>query len=208
MELEVLNIKGEKTGRSINLAEEVFGIRPNDHVIWLDVKRYNNAQRQGTHKAKERSELKGSTKKLHKQKGTGGSRKGDIKNPLFRGGARIFGPRVRSYDVKMNQKEKLLARRSALSHKVLANAIIIIENIEMAQPKTKEYITILKSLNIADKKSLLVMANKSDSVIRSARNIPNTGVMTPSDINTYAVVNANTLVLTEDAVNILNENLK
>jgi large subunit ribosomal protein L4 len=208
MELEVLNIKGEKTGRSIKLADEVFGIQPNDHVIWLDIKRINNAQRQGTHKAKERSELTGSTKKLHKQKGTGGSRKGDINNPLFRGGARIFGPRVRTYDVKMNQKEKQLARRSALAHKVKANALIVIENIELAQPKTKEFAAILSSLNIAGKKSLFVMGNKNDNVVRSARNIPNAGVSTTADVNTYALVHANTLVLTEEAVNYLNENLK
>lgn len=208
MELEVVNIKGEKTGRKVQLADEIFGITPNDHVIYLDVKRYMNAQRQGTHKTKERSELSGSTRKLHKQKGTGGSRKGDIKNPLFRGGARVFGPRPRNYDIKLNQKEKRLARRSALSYKAQQNEILVVENFEMEQPKTKQYLGILKSLNLDNKKSLLVLNTKNENIWRSARNIPNAIVLNANDLNTYTLMNANTLLLTEDVVNTLNETLK
>lgn len=208
MELEVLNIKGEKTGRKVQLADEIFGVQPNDHVIYLDVKRYLNAQRQGTHKAKERSEMSGSTKKLHRQKGTGGSRKGDINSPLFRGGGRIFGPRVRSYDIKVNQKERQIARRSALAYKAQQNEIVVLENFSIEQPKTKEFVAILKALNVDTKKTLLVLDQKNDKVFRSARNLPNASVTNAVEVNTYNLMNANTLLLTEEAVNTLNETLK
>jgi large subunit ribosomal protein L4 len=208
MELEVFNIRGEKTGRKVKLNDEVFGIQPNDHVIWLDVKRFMNAQRQGTHKAKERSEMSGSTRKLHRQKGTGGSRKGDINSPLFRGGGRIFGPRVRSYDIKLNQKERRLARKSALSYKAQQNEIMIVETFQMEAPKTSQFAGILKTLNLESKRSLLVLNEKNDNIVRSARNIPNTGVTNTADMNTYTLMNATTLLLTEEAVNMLNETLK
>lgn len=208
MELEVLNIKGEKTGRSVQLAAEVFGVEPNDHVLYLDVKRYLINQRQGTHKAKERNELAGSTKKLRKQKGGGGARIGDIKSPLLKGGGRIFGPRPRTYDLKLNKKVRLAARKSALSYKAQENKIVVVENFDLEQPKTKDYAGILSALNLGNERTLLVLQSKQDNVIRSARNIPHASVMTSADISTYDVMHANTLVLVEDAVNTLNETLK
>ena len=161
MKLEVLNIKGEKTGRSVQLADEIFGFEPNDHVLYLDVKRYQINQRQGTSKAKERNELKGSTRKLRKQKGGGGARISSIKSPLLRGGGRIFGPRPRTYDIKLNQKEKIIARKSALSHKSKENKIIVVENFNLETPKTKDYISILNALNLGNEKSLLVLRKRA-----------------------------------------------
>ncbi|MBL7776045.1 MAG: 50S ribosomal protein L4, partial [Saprospiraceae bacterium] len=156
MKLEVYNIKGETTGRKIDLPDEVFGIEPHEHSVWLDVKRYLAAQRQGTHKSKERSEMSGSTRKLHRQKGTGGSRKGDINNPLYRGGGRVFGPRPRSYDIQVNAKVRQLARRSALSAKAKAGSIIVVEDFTFEQPKTQDFRNFLRALQVADKKSLTV----------------------------------------------------
>ena len=208
MKLEVLNIKGEKTGRSVQLADEIFGIEPNDHVLYLDVKRYQINQRQGTHKAKERNELKGSTRKLRKQKGGGGARIGDIKSPLLRGGGRIFGPRPRNYDIKLNQKEKVIARKSALSYKSKENKIIVLENFDIDTPKTKEYISILGALNIGDQKSLLVLQNRQENIIRSARNIEGANVVISSDLNSYNIMYNSTLILTEDAVKSINDTLK
>ena len=208
MELEVINIKGEKTGRKVQLADEIFAVEPNDHVLYLDVKRYQINQRQGTHKAKERNELSGSTKKLRKQKGGGGARIGDIKSPLLRGGGRIFGPRPRNYDIKLNQKEKVIARKTALSYKSKDNKIIIVENFDMETPKTKDYITILNALNLTDKKSLLILQTKQDNIIRSARNIEGANVITSSDINSYNILYNDTVVFTEDAVKSINDTLK
>jgi len=208
MKLEVLNIKGEKTGRSVQLADEIFGIEPNDHVLYLDVKRYQINQRQGTHKAKERNELKGSTRKLRKQKGGGGARIGDIKSPLLRGGGRVFGPRPRNYDIKLNQKEKVIARKSALSYKSKENKIIVLENFDIDTPKTKEYISILGALNIGDQKSLLVLQNRQENIIRSARNIEGANVVISSDLNSYNIMYNSTLILTEDAVKSINDTLK
>jgi large subunit ribosomal protein L4 len=208
MQLEVINIKGEKTGRSVQLAEEVFGIEPNDHVIYLDVKRYLINQRQGTHKAKERNEISGSTKKLIKQKGGGGARRGDINSPLLRGGGRVFGPRPRTYDLKLNKKERAIARRSALSYKVKENQLIVVENFDLDQPKTKEFVNILNALNLADSKTLLITNEKQDNVIRSARNIQNAHVSMCSEVSTYNLVHAKTILVTEDALQTLTETLK
>ena len=208
MELEVLNIRGEKTGRTVQLSDEIFNIEPNDHVIYLDVKRFMNAQRQGTHKAKERNEIAGSTKKLRKQKGGGGARIGDIKSPLLRGGGRIFGPRPRNYDIKLNKKVKQLARRSALAYKLRDNKLVVVESIEMAAPKTKEFSSILKSLNLADTRTLVLMNARNENLILSARNLPKAAVALASDINTYSVMHAGAVVVTEDAINALNETLK
>jgi large subunit ribosomal protein L4 len=208
MELEVLNIKGEKTGRSVQLADEIFGVEPNDHVLYLDVKRYLINQRQGTHKSKERNEVHGSTRKLRKQKGGGGARIGSIKSPVLRGGGRIFGPRPRTYDLKLNKKVKTIARKSALSYKAKENKIVVLENFDMEQPKTREYINILNALNLGNEKTLMVLQNKQDNIVRSARNLPNVEITTSNDLSTYQVVHAGTLVLIEDAVNSLNESLK
>jgi large subunit ribosomal protein L4 len=208
MELEVLNIKGEKTGRSVQLADEVFGVEPNDHVLYLDVKRYLINQRQGTHKSRERNEIKGSTKKLRKQKGGGGARIGASTSPLLRGGGRIFGPRPRTYDLKLNKKVKTIARKSALSYKAQENKIVVVENFDLAAPKTKEYAAILNALNLGGEKTLLVLQNIQENVIRSVRNLPNASVISSSDVSTYDVIHANTLLLVEDAVNSLNESLK
>ena len=208
MELEVVNINGEKTGRTVTLSDEIFGIEPNDHVIYLDVKRYQINQRQGTHKAKERHEISGSTKKLRKQKGGGGARIGGIKSPLLRGGGRIFGPRPRTYDLKLNKKVKTLARRSALSYKVKENALIVVENFDMATPRTKDYINILNALNVYNKRSLLVLEDRKDNVLLSIRNLPQAYVTLSRDLNTYSVIHANALIIEEAALNSLNENLK
>lgn len=208
MELEVINIKGEKTGRKVQLADDIFAVEPNDHVLYLDVKRYQINQRQGTHKAKERNELKGSTKKLRKQKGGGGARIGDIKSPLLRGGGRIFGPRPRNYDIKLNQKEKVIARKTALTYKSKENKIVIVENFDLEAPKTKDYVTILNALNLNDKKSLLILQNKQDNIIRSARNIEGANVILSSDINSYNILYNDTVVFTEDAVKSINDTLK
>src|ERR1039458_8870515 len=162
MELEVLNIKGEKTGRSVQLADEIFGVEPNDHVLYLDVKRYLINQRQGTHKSKQRNEVSGSTRKLRKQKGGGGARIGSIKSPILRGGGRIFGPIPRTYDIKLNQKEKVIARKSALSYKAKENRIVVLEDFDFEEPKTKQYTSILSALNLSNEKTLLVLGSRKD----------------------------------------------
>ncbi|MDZ4839037.1 MAG: 50S ribosomal protein L4 [Bacteroidota bacterium] len=208
MELEVFNIKGEKTTKMVTLADEIFAIEPNDHVIYLDVKRIQNANRQGTHKAKERNELRGSTRKLIKQKGSGGARRGDIKSPLLRGGGRVFGPRVRDYDIKLNKKVKSLARRSALAYKAINNQIVVVENFDMAVPKTKEFTQILSALNLTDNRSLFVIGSANVNIMKSASNIQNANIALPSELNTYSLLHAQKLILTEDAVNIINETLK
>ena len=198
MQLEVLNIQGQKTGRTVELPEEVFGATPNDHVMYLAVKQYMGAQRQGTHKVKTRAEVKGSSKKLHKQKGTGGARKGNLRNPLYKGGGTIFGPKPHGYDVKLNRKEKDLAKISALSYKAKDAAIVVVEDMNFAAPKTKEIVAAMKGLNISNKKTLLVLPEYNDNVYLSTRNVPNIASTLLADINTYDIMNADVLVLTEN----------
>lgn len=205
MKLDVLNIEGGKTGRSINLPEAIFGAEPNEHTVYLAVKQFLANQRQGTHKAKERNEIAGSTKKLHKQKGTGGSRKGDIKNPVFRGGGRIFGPRPRNYTQKLNKKVKNLARASALSSAAANGNIIIIEDFTFEAPKTKQYASILTSLNVNSTKSLVVTPELDNTVYLSGRNFPGSVVLRAQDVNTYEVVKAGKIIICESAVQKMTE---
>lgn len=202
MQIEVLNSKGEKTGRSIELPEDIFNIEPNDHCIYLSVKQYLAAQRLGTHKTKGRSEVKGSSRKLHKQKGTGGSRKGNIRNPLYKGGGNIFGPQPHSYDFKLNRKVKDLAKMSALSYKAKDNAIMIVEDFQLDAPNTKNMASILSNLQLADKKALLVNVEYNTNVYLSTRNLPKVKTTVLSDINTYDIMNAQTLVLSESAAKV------
>lgn len=201
MEVSVFNIKGEDTGRKVNLNDSVFGIEPNDHAIYLDVKQYLAAQRQGTAKTKERSELSGSTRKLGRQKGGGGARRGDINSPLLVGGARVFGPKPRNYDFKLNKKVKALARRSALSYKVQEAALVVVEDFELEAPKTKSFVEIINNLKVADKKVLMVLPEANKNVYLSARNLERAKVAIASDINTYGVLNAGVMVVTENALN-------
>ena len=197
MQLDVLNIQGQKTGRTVELPEDVFGIEPNDHVMYLSVKQYMGAQRQGTHKVKTRAEVKGSSKKLVKQKGTGGARKGNLRNPLYKGGGTIFGPKPHSYDIKLNRKVKDLAKISALTYKARESAIIVVEDLNFAAPKTKEMIGAMKGLNVATKKTLLILPEYNDNVYLSTRNVPNIASTVLADINTYDIMNADVLLLTE-----------
>ncbi len=205
MELAVYNQQGQDTGRRVNLNDEVFAIEPNEHALYLDVKQYLANQRQGTHKSKERSEVSGSTRKLHKQKGGGGSRIGDINSPVLVGGGRVFGPRPRDYRFKLNRKLKELARRSALSLKAAAGQIVVVEDVNFEAPKTKEFINFAKNLKVDGKKLLLVLAAKNNNVYLSMRNVPDARIMTASDINTYAVLNTETLLLTEASVEVINK---
>jgi large subunit ribosomal protein L4 len=205
MQVEVLSTKGKKTGRTVELPEEIFGAEPNNHVIYLAVKQYLAAQRQGTHKVKTRAEVQGASRKLHRQKGTGGSRKGNIRNPLYKGGGTIFGPKPHTYDIKLNRKVKDLARISALSHKAKENAIVIVEDIKMDAPKTKGMMDILGSLKVAEKKLMFVMPEYNDNVQLSLRNVPSALGVLLSDINTYDIVNSEVLVLTESAAKIFSE---
>ncbi|MBO4398233.1 MAG: 50S ribosomal protein L4 [Bacteroidaceae bacterium] len=205
MEVSVLNIKGQETGKKVELNDAIFGIEPNDHVIYLAVKQYLAAQRQGTHKSKERSEITGSTRKLIRQKGGGGARRGDIKSPVLRGGGRVFGPQPRDYWFKLNKKVKDLARKSALSYKAQQNAILVIEDVNFDAPKTKDFIEMQKNLKIDGKKLLLVLPSNNKNVYLSARNIQRAEVATVSALNTYKVMNANVLVVTEDALKLVDE---
>ena len=200
MELSVFNIKGEDTGRKVTLNDAIYGIEPNDHAIYLDVKQFLANKRQGTHKSKERSEVSGSTRKLIRQKGGGGARRGDINSPVLVGGGRVFGPRPRDYEFKLNKKVKSLARKSALSYKAKNSAIVVVEDFNMEAPKTKEFVTITKNLKVADKKLLVVLPEKNNFVYLSARNLQKAKVVTVSDINTYSVLDAANLVLTESSV--------
>lgn len=200
MEVSVLNIKGQDTGRKVSLSDSVFGITPNDHAIYLDVKQFMANQRQGTHKSKERSEMSGSTRKLGRQKGGGGARRGDINSPLLVGGARVFGPRPRDYWFKLNKKVKALARRSALSYKVANQAFIVVEDFNFESPKTKEFVNIVNALNVAGKKLLLVLPEANKNVYLSARNVERTNLAIASALNTYGVLNADVLVVTESAL--------
>jgi large subunit ribosomal protein L4 len=208
MQVQVLNTKGKATGRTVELPEEIFGIEPNNHVMYLAVKQYLAAQRQGTHKVKTRAEVQGASRKLHKQKGTGGSRKGNIRNPLYKGGGTIFGPKPHSYDIKLNRKVKDLAKISALSYKAKDNAIVVIEDITMDSPKTKNFMDIMSSLKVADKKAMFIMPENNDNVQLSIRNIPSVLSMLLSDINTYDIVNSEVLVMTESAAKIFAEEEK
>ena len=200
MQVDILTISGEKSGRSIDLPEDVFGIDPNDHVVYLAVKQYLAHQRQGTHKAKERGEIAGSTKKIKRQKGTGTARAGSLKNPLFRGGGRVFGPRPRNYSIKLNKKVRALARNSVLSQKVNDGSIIVIEDFTFESAKTKEYVNILKNLNLDGKKSVVVTSEMDKTLYLSSRNVPKSSVTYASDLNTYRILNAGTLILQEGAI--------
>ncbi len=207
MEVSVLNIKGEDTGRKVVLNDSIFGIEPNDHVIYLAVNQYLAAQRQGTHKSKERSEITGSTRKLIRQKGGGGARRGDIKSPVLRGGGRVFGPTPRDYWFKLNKKVKVLARKSALSYKAQQNAIVVVEDFDFEAPKTKDAVNLLNNLKISGKKTLILLPEVKKNVNLSVRNIQRVEVMTASALNTYKVMNANVLVMTENAVKLVDETL-
>lgn len=210
MELAVLNTSGKETGRKVKLDSSIFGIEPNDHAIYLDVKQILANRRQGTHKSKERAEIQGSTRKLKKQKGTGGARAGSIKSPVFVGGGRIFGPRPRNYSFALNKKVKQLARKSALAYKAKENGILLIEAISMEAPSTKEFVGILKNLNLSDKKSLIVIPEQNSSIYLSSRNIQRSKVIVANELNTYDILNASSLVLFETSVdtihNLLTQN--
>ena len=205
MELAIYNIKGEDTGRKAELNDQVFAIDANEHAVYLDVKQYLANQRQGTHKSKERSEVSGSTRKLHKQKGGGGSRIGDINSPVLVGGGRVFGPRPRDYRFKLNKKVKSLARRSALTYKVQDNQIRVVEDFTFEAPKTKDFVNLAKNLQVEGKKVLVVFADKNNNVYLSARNVPDARIMTASDINTYVLMNSNAVILTESSLEIINK---
>lgn len=207
MELSVLNIKGENTGRKVTLDESIFGIQPNEHVVYMDVRQYLANQRQGTHKSKERSEISGSTRKLGRQKGGGGARRGDINSPLLVGGARVFGPQPRDYRFKLNKKVKQLARKSALSQKALENAIIVVEDFNFEAPSTKTFVQMLNNLNVSEKKQLFVLPSANKSVYLSARNLKRTNVAIASDINTYVIMNADVLVIAESSLEAINNTL-
>ncbi|MFN8239796.1 MAG: 50S ribosomal protein L4 [Bacteroidales bacterium] len=203
MELKVLNAQGKETGRVVTLNDSIFGIEPNDHAIWLDTKQYLANNRQGTAKAKDRGEISGSTRKLKRQKGTGTARVGSIKNPLFRGGGRMFGPQPRLYGFKLNKKVKQLARKSALSYKASSNNIIVLEDIKLDTPKTKDIVKIGGNLNISDKKSLFVLAEPNNNVYLSSRNLKGFEVVTATELSTYKIMKASTLILAESAVDVL-----
>ena len=205
MELVILDKAGKDTGRKISLSDEVFKIEPNDHAIYLDVKQYQANQRQGTHKSKERAEVAGSTRKLHKQKGTGGSRKGSIKNPLYRHGGRVFGPRPRDYHFKLNKKVKELARKSALSYKAAESKITVLEDFTFDKPRTKDYINFLSGLSLADKKTLFVVAENDANLYLSSRNIQKAKVVNFSQINTFELLNADTLLFSESSIKKIEE---
>lgn len=202
MEVKVLNSQGQETGRTVDLPEDIFGIEPNDHAIYLAVKQYLASQRQGTHKVKTRAEVQGASRKLHKQKGTGGSRKGNIRNPLYKGGGTVFGPKPHKYNVKLNRKVKDLAKMSALSHKAKENAIFVVEDLNLETPKTKTFLGVLNSLKVADKKLMFVIPEYNDNAFLSSRNVSSVLTTLLSDVNTYDIVNSEVLVLTESAAKI------
>ncbi|EFA97291.1 50S ribosomal protein L4 [Hoylesella timonensis] len=205
MEVSVLNINGQETGRKVTLNESIFGIEPNDHVLYLDVKQYLANQRQGTAKTKERSELSGSTRKLGRQKGGGGARRGDINSPVLVGGARVFGPKPRDYGFKLNKKVKQLARKSALSYKAQENSILVVEDFNLDAPKTKDFVNIAKNLKVDGRKTLLVLPEVNKNVYLSARNLQQAEVMTASTLNTYKVLNADVLIMTENSLKAIDE---
>lgn len=203
MEVTILNIEGKETGRKVNLDDSIFGIEPNDHAIYLDTKQYMANQRQGTHKAKERGEVAGSTRKIKRQKGTGTARAGNIRNPLYRGGGRVFGPKPRYYGFKLNKKVKQLARKSALSYKASSNNIIVLEDFSLEAPKTKEFVKIGNNLQIDNKKSVIVLPEQNNNIYLSSRNIQGVEVITAVELNTYKIMKASKLILVESAVDVL-----
>tara|TARA_R100001369_G_scaffold92352_1_gene136928 strand:- start:1979 stop:2608 length:630 start_codon:yes stop_codon:yes gene_type:complete len=207
MKVAVLDKTGKDTGRKVELSKDVFGIEPNDHAVYLDVKQYLANQRQGTHKAKERAEIVGSTRKIKKQKGTGTARAGSIKSPIFKGGGRVFGPRPRSYSFKLNKTLKRLARRSALTMKANNKAIVVMEDLQMDAPKTKDFTAVLKSLGLEDKKSLFVLGESNNNVYLSSRNLKKTEVVSNSQLSTYQIMNANSVVLFEGSLEEIEQNL-
>ncbi len=207
MELAVYNISGKETGRKVLLNDQIFGIEPNDHAIYLDVKQYHANQRQGTHKSKERNEVSGTTKKLKRQKGTGGARAGSMKSPLFVGGGRIFGPRPRDYSFSLNKKLKRLARKSALAYKAQANGITVLEDLDFAAPKTKQMIDLVNNLNLSNKKTLIVVAQSNKNVYLSSRNLERNKVVTASDLNTYDILHAQNLIVTEGSLSVIESTL-
>jgi large subunit ribosomal protein L4 len=206
MKLAVHNITGKETSKKVDLSKNVFGIEPNDHAIYLDVKQYLAAQRSGTHKTKGRSEVKGSRRKLRKQKGSGAARVGDIKNPLFRGGGRVFGPEPRSYDFKVNKKVKRLARKSALSHKAKEMSIIVLEDFTLEKPNTKSYSDFLSNFDLLDNKTVLILAKSNKNILLSSRNLKKAKVVSASELNTYDVMNANKLMIMESSINEIEKN--
>ncbi len=208
MKVDILSIDGSPSGRSIDLPDEIFGITPNEHVVYLTVKQYLANQRQGTNKTKGRSEVAGSTRKLHKQKGTGGSRKGDIKNPLYHGGGRVFGPEPRDYIMRLNKKVKVLARKSALSSKVADGSLVVIQDFTFDKPRTKDYMNILEGFGVTGKRSLIVIPQHDPNVFLSSRNIKKADCTTASDIHTYQVLNAGKIILSESAVKVISEQLQ
>ena len=208
MELKVHNIKGKETDKKVKLNKSIFGIEPNDHAIYLDVKQYLANNRKGLHKAKERAEIAGSTRKIKKQKGTGTARAGSIKNPLFRGGGRVFGPRPRSYDQKVNKKVKKLARKSALAHKLKNKEVLILEDFKFSNPKTSDYLNIIKAFGLESKKTLLVTSETDSNIYLSSRNLKNSKVIINSELNTYEITDANNILILESAVDGLESNLK
>ncbi len=208
MELNIHNIKGEVTDRKVTLNDSIFGIEPNEHVIWLDVKQYRANQRQGTHKTKERNEIRGSRRKLVRQKGSGGARRGDVKSPLLVGGGRVFGPKPRDYGFKLNKKEKALARKSAFSLKAQNNAIVVIEDFDLETPRTKSMVEMANNLKLANKKLLLVLSNQNKNVYLSARNLSNVNIVTASDINTYKILDCASLILTESSIVAIDNSFK
>jgi large subunit ribosomal protein L4 len=203
MQVEILNISGKKTAKKVDLVDSIFAVEPNDHCIYLDVKQFLANQRQGTHKSKERAEISRTTKKLKKQKGTGGARAGSMKSPLFIGGGRAFGPRPRDYSFKLNKKVKSLARMSALAYKAKGNAITVLEDFTFEAPKTKNYIDLIKNLNLSDKKTLLVLGDTNKNVYLSSRNLQGAKVVSASDLNTYDILNAENLILAESSIKVL-----
>ena len=208
MQLNVFNKNGEETGRMVTLNDTVFGIEPNDHAIYLDVKQYMANKRQGTHKAKERSEITGSTRKMIRQKGSGGARRGDVKSPVLVGGGRIFGPKPRDYSFKLNKKVKALARKSALTYKAKENAIMIVEDFTWETPKTKDFLALLRDLNLNERKTLFVLPENDKVIFLSARNLKTATVVTVSEVNTYKVLDATNILFTERSLTIIEENLK
>jgi large subunit ribosomal protein L4 len=207
MKVEVLDIKGKETGRTVELSDSIFGIEPNEHAVYLDVKQHLASKRQGTHKAKERAEIKGSTRKIKKQKGTGTARAGSIKSPVFRGGGRVFGPQPRDYSFKLNKKLKRLARMSALSQKTKDKELLIVEDFSFDTPKTKEFLQVLENLKLNNKKSLFVFADANNNVYLSSRNLKRHNVLTSSELNTYKILNNDILVLSESVIEKLEQNL-
>lgn len=205
MKLDILNKSGQSSGRSANLPDDIFGIEPNEHAVYLAVKQYNAAQRQGTHKSKERGEITASTRKIKKQKGTGTARAGSLKSGVFRGGGRMFGPKPRDYSFKLNKKVKALAKASALSYKAANGSIKVVENFTFDAPKTKDYVAFMSDLEVSNRKSILVTADYDSALLRSSGNIPNAHVVNAKDLNTYEILNANTLLLTEGAIAVIKE---